>query len=58
MPFCQDCGAMLKAGSKFCTDCGAPVLDVPGSGPAVLAAGESAQSPTGAEEVIASSQTS
>lgn len=53
MPFCQDCGARLEAGSKFCTDCGAPVLDVPGSGPAVLAAGESAQSPTGAEKVIA-----
>jgi hypothetical protein len=44
---------MLKAGSKFCTDCGAPVLDVPGSGPAVLAACESSQGPTGAEKVIA-----
>lgn len=53
MPFCQDCGARLEEGSKFCTDCGAPVLEVPGSGPAVLAADESAQGPTLAEEVIA-----
>lgn len=53
MPFCQDCGAKLEEGSKFCTDCGALVLDVPGSGPAVLAAGESAQGPIGAEKVIA-----
>lgn len=53
MPFCQDCGAKLEEGSKFCTDCGAPVLKVPGSGPAVLAADESTQGPTGAEMVIA-----
>jgi hypothetical protein len=53
MPFCQDCGALLNAGSKFCTDCGAPVLDVPGSGPNVLAAGESAQGAGGEEKVIA-----
>ncbi|HOB59251.1 MAG TPA: zinc ribbon domain-containing protein [Methanoregulaceae archaeon] len=53
MPFCQDCGARLEEGSRFCTDCGAPVLDVPGSGPAVPADSDSGQGPIGVEKVIA-----
>ena len=31
MPYCNRCGKLMKAGSKFCTACGAPLEDAAGT---------------------------
>ncbi len=57
MPFCQECGSRLEAGSKYCTECGEPFTPVPDdsavSPDAPGQADESSEDLPAAEKVIA-----